>query len=106
MNKFVVMSASARFVDFWIDGRIKIIRDGDFPYSIYSDWRERKDYKEFKPLLDKSYQDVIRLYADELLVGNFEGYIGESTQAEIEVARLKGIPIKYYYPIGVENDKT
>jgi len=106
MNKFIVMSSSARFTDFWIDARIQIIKNGDIPYSIYSDWRNRADYKELKFLLDKSYQDVIRLYADELLVGNFEGYIGESTQAEMEVARQKGIPIKYFYPIGVENDKA
>ena len=102
MNKFIVLSASARFVDFWIDARIEVIKNGDIPYSIYSDWRARPDYKELKPLLDKSYQDVIRLYADELLVGNFEGYIGESTQAEMQVARENNIPIKYFYPIGLE----
>ena len=33
--------------------------------------------------------------SDEIYVINFEGYIGESTKAEIEYAKLKGKRITY-----------
>ena len=33
--------------------------------------------------------------SDEIYVINFEGYIGESTEAEIEYAKLKGKRIYY-----------
>lgn len=37
--------------------------------------------------------------ADEILVLNIDGYIGESTRAEIEYATRTGKPVKYLEPI-------
>ena len=34
--------------------------------------------------------------ADEIFVVNVDGYIGNSTKSEIEYAKSKGLPIRYY----------
>lgn len=50
-----------------------------------------------KRRLDGLHRDKIRL-ADEVLIVAPGGYIGESTRAEIEVAKRLGKPIRWYEP--------
>lgn len=51
--------------------------------------------------LDELHRRKIDL-ADEILVLNVDGYIGSSTQGEIEYAKATGKPVMYLEPIGEE----
>jgi hypothetical protein len=98
--RFIVLSGSTRFLDTFKREYIRIACEGNIPFTIAG--KEPKgtpEYDRVKPLLDKMYINVIRLYADELLVLNVEGYIGESTTREIAYARMKGIPVHFLEPI-------
>lgn len=48
-----------------------------------------------KEMLDDMHKRKIDM-ADEIFVINVGGYIGSSTKSEIEYAKSKGLPIKYY----------
>jgi hypothetical protein len=50
--------------------------------------------KDLKGRLDRLHKEKIRL-ADEILVINVNGYVGPSTQGEIELAEKSGKPIRY-----------
>ena len=54
---------------------------------------------EQKRALDELHKRKIDL-ADEVLVLNVGGYIGESTRSEIEYAERLKMPIRYLEPIG------
>jgi hypothetical protein len=49
-------------------------------------------------MLDDMHKRKIDM-ADEIFVINVNGYIGNSTKSEIEYAKSKGLPIKYYESI-------
>lgn len=53
---------------------------------------------EEKKLLDRVHMQKIDM-ADEIFVINVGGYIGESTQREIEYATKLGLPITYWTPV-------
>jgi hypothetical protein len=42
--------------------------------------------------------------ADEVLVVNVDGYVGESTRREIEHARSRGIAVRYLEPHALDRD--
>lgn len=50
-----------------------------------------------KAAMDELHKRKIDL-ADEVLVINPGGYIGESTRSEIEYAKSKGTPVRYQWP--------
>lgn len=52
---------------------------------------------EQKEALDELHKRKIDL-ADEIMVLNVEGYIGDSTRSEIEYARSNGKPIRWLEP--------
>lgn len=54
---------------------------------------------EQKQLLDRVHLEKIRL-ADEILVLNVDGYIGESTAREIDFANRIGRVVRYLEPWG------
>ena len=84
--KIVCLSGSARFLDVWVDAYIKESIKGRIVLTIAGDCRVRSDYEQVKPMLDLMYLHKIKM-ADELLVLNVGGYIGESTRREIAYAR-------------------
>ena len=49
---------------------------------------------EDRATLDRVHLQKVAM-ADEVLVVNVAGYVGESTRAEIEHARALGIPVRY-----------
>ena len=51
-----------------------------------------------KIMLDELHKRKIDM-SDEVFVLNVGGYIGESTQSEIEYAEKHGIPVKYLEPL-------
>ena len=61
--------------------------------EIFSDLTEHKK-AEIKKMLDELHLRKIDL-ADEVLILNVGGYIGESTRNELEYAKAKGKKIRY-----------
>jgi hypothetical protein len=57
---------------------------------------------EQKIALDELHKRKIDL-ADEVLVLNIGGYIGDSTRSEIEYAKSVRTPIRYQEPVGTEH---
>ena len=52
------------------------------------------DIEGVKEIVDEVHKRKIDL-ADEVLVINIDGYIGDSTRSEIEYAESVGVPVKY-----------
>lgn len=94
--KFIIISGSVRFLSYFQEAYVRIACEGDIPFIVGGDFKAKPEYPFVKPYLDKMYQRVITDYADELFVLDVNGYIGESTRAEIAVAEKKGIPVKYW----------
>jgi len=98
--KIVCLCGSTRFVDTFNEWRKKLTLEGDIVVSIelVLPQSEREDpqhsnYK-VKQMLDELHLRKIDI-ADEVLVLNVGGYIGESTSREIKYAEGKGKPVKY-----------
>lgn len=53
--------------------------------------------------INKEMLDVLHLFkidkADEVLILNVDGYVGESTRREIEYARRLGKPLRWLEPL-------
>lgn len=62
-------------------------------------WSDPQRAEELKQQLDDLHRWKIRA-ADEVLVVNSGGYIGDSTRAEIRFARELGRPVRYTDPLG------
>ena len=60
-----------------------------------------RDNSPIKSMLDELHKRKIDL-ADEVLVLNVGGYIGDSTRSEIEYAVVRGKPVRYLEAIGGE----
>lgn len=56
------------------------------------------DWSHVKPMLDELHLRKIDL-ADEVLILNVDGYVGESTRSEIEYAMRAGKVIRYLEPV-------
>lgn len=54
---------------------------------------------EIKTMLDDLHKEKIRL-SDYVLVMNINGYVGNSTQSEIDFAKRIGKPIKFIETVG------
>ncbi|WP_454339989.1 hypothetical protein [Streptomyces ambofaciens] len=61
-------------------------------------WEEPGRAARLKGMLDALHRQKINL-ADQVLVVNPGGYIGESTRNEIAYARSLGKPIRYSHPV-------
>ena len=95
-TKFIVISGSVRFLEYFKEQYVRIACEGNIPFTVAGNIKDKPEYPAVKPYLDKMYQEVITRYADELFVLDIDGYIGESTLAEIVCAEDKGIPVRYY----------
>ncbi|MFE2838576.1 hypothetical protein ACFXI6_47740 [Streptomyces mirabilis] len=62
-------------------------------------WAAPAQADRLKQVLDALHRQKIDL-ADEVLIVNPGGYIGDSTRNEIEYARRLGKPIRYTHPAG------
>ncbi|GHD52192.1 hypothetical protein GCM10010335_64320 [Streptomyces galbus] len=60
-------------------------------------WQDPVQADRLKAQLDTLHHRKIDL-ADEVLIVNPDGYIGESTRREIDYARRLGKPIRYTHP--------
>lgn len=77
-----------------LNGCIVLVH-GAFPHTDYLKSGEEVYGVEAKARLQELHCRKIDL-ADEVLVIDVDGYIGQSTKEEIEYALTKGKPVKYY----------
>jgi hypothetical protein len=71
-----------------------VLTVGCFPRKADGTWDTMRVSAEQKVTLDALHKRKIDL-ADEILVINVNGYIGESTRSEIAYARMRGKPVRY-----------
>lgn len=95
--KAEINSANARLT---MDG-VLVISLGVFGHTDLPDHDWSTGGSDDKVMLDDLHKRKIDL-ADEVLVVNVGGYIGESTRSEIEYAESIGRPVRYLEPISVE----
>lgn len=104
--KVVCLCGSTRFFQHFMDENYRETMAGNIVLSVgvYSQTQERAHCKnaeinpDLKTRLGELHKRKIDM-ADEVLVINVGGYIGDSTRSEIEYANSKGKPVRYLEPI-------
>lgn len=105
MNRpiIVCLCGSTRFFDTFREANLEETLQGKIVLSIGCDTKAdkgvfaslpREERAEIKAALDELHLRKIDL-ADEVLILNVDGYIGESTQKELEYARNLGKRIRF-----------
>jgi hypothetical protein len=98
MPHIVCLCGSTRFMKTFFDEGWKETLKGHIVLSVGVVTSGPKDHvgEQFgvKEMLDELHKRKIDL-ADEVLVLNVGGYIGDSTRSEIEYAEKLGMPIRY-----------
>lgn len=105
--RIVCLCGSTRFMDAFFDEGWKETLKGNIVLSV-GVWRKGPaDHagewigEEVKQQLDELHKRKIDL-ADEVLVLNVGGYIGASTQSELEYAEAHGKPVRYLEAAAIE----
>lgn len=93
--KIVCLCGSTRFMDTFVDAYIRESLAGRVVLTVAGNCRDRPEYAAAKPMLDAMYLKKIEM-ADEVLVLNVGGYIGDSTKREVEYARALGKRIRWW----------
>ena len=104
----VTLCGSTRFKDQFTEWQLKETLVGKIVLTIGCNMRSDSEiFGQLSPgelRLTKARLDILHLHkialSDEILVLNVGGYIGESTEREIEYARSIGVEIKYIEPDG------
>lgn len=99
--RVVVLCGSTKFLEAWrtaveqetLDGKVVL------PVGVFLHQKTNADTitPEQKAGLDQLHKRKIDM-ADEVLILNVNGYIGESTKSEIEYAKKHAKPIRYLHP--------
>lgn len=103
MNKIICFCGSLRFKDQFQEMEFRSLVDGDIallPCCMFVDIERKYGENGYKEKADEIHKRKIDL-ADEVYVINPGGYVGKSTQGEIDYARDKGKRIKYYSVDGI-----
>ena len=97
----ITLCGSTRFKDEFISEQVRLTLEGNvvisvglFGHTDFPDYDWERDTSELKRMLDDMHFQKIRM-ADGIHVINVGGYIGESTQRELEYARDLGKTITY-----------
>ena len=101
--KVITLCGSTKFKDEFMAVQKKLTLDGNIVISLglfghsgdNEVWAE-----ETKKMLNDMHKRKIDM-SDEIFIINVGGYVGDSTKSEIEYAKSKGLPIRYY-----ENNRT
>ena len=96
--KVVTLCGSTKFKDEFLAVQKKLTLDGCIVISVglFGHSGDNEVWiKGTKEMLDDMHKRKIDM-ADEIFVVNVGGYIGSSTRSEIEYAKSKGLPIRYY----------
>lgn len=101
--RIVVLCGSTRFGEAFREANLQETLAGSIVLSVGCDLRSDHDLWSHLPdvevaalkhRLDELHKRKIDL-ADEVLVLNVDGYLGESTRSEIEYAEKLGRPVRY-----------
>ena len=96
----VCLIGSTRFSQAYQNANLRETLDGKIVLTIGCD--TKSDHVLRLGPIDKTRLDILHLFkielADEVLVLNVGGYIGESTLREIEYARMLGKPLRWLEP--------
>ena len=96
--KIVCLCGSTRFKQEFIDANFEETMNGKIVLSVgwfsHADGNIYTPTPEEKTALDELHLRKIDL-ADEVFILNVGGYIGESTQRELNYAIAKGKPVRY-----------
>ncbi len=99
--RIVCLCGSTRFIEAFHEANLRETLAGHIVLSIGCDTKSDADLALAGELTqtDTERLDLLHLFkiglADEILVLNVGGYIGESTRREIEYAHLLGKPIRF-----------
>ena len=97
--KIITLCGSTRFKEEFISAQKRLTLEGNIVISVGlfgHSGDEEVWIDKTKKMLDDMHLRKIDL-ADEILVINPGGYIGESTSREIEYAKNTGKPVKYLF---------
>ena len=95
--KVITLCGSTRFKDAFMDAQKRLTLEGNIVISVglFGHSGDDEVWKEgTKEMLDDMHKRKIDM-ADEIFIINVGGYIGSSTQSEIEYATNTGKMIKY-----------
>ena len=96
--QIVCLCGSTRFSEAFIKAFLDETLAGKVVLTVGNDWRDTRQWQEIDPqkkvMLDELHKRKIDL-ADEILVLNVKGYIGESTRSEIDYAIAHDKPVRY-----------
>ena len=98
--RIITLCGSTKFKDQFIEQQRRLTLEGNIVISVgmFGHADNEPISEEIKSMLDDMHFRKIDL-ADEIFVINVGGYIGYSTNREIEYARSTGKVIKYLEPI-------
>ena len=100
----VCLCGSTRFLSAFQEANLRETLAGKIVLSIGCDTKSDQDLA-LGPI-DKTALDLLHLFkidlADEILVLNVGGYVGQSTRREIDYARMQGKRIRWLEPIEEE----
>jgi len=102
--KIVTLCGSTKFKDYFVEANLRETLAGKIVLSIGCDMKSDTEifewYSPEQLRLIKARLDILHFHkialSDEILVLDIGGYIGESTEREIEYARSIGIIIRYW----------
>jgi hypothetical protein len=104
--KIICLCGSSRFVDVMAVKSWELEKEGNIALSLHllPEWYDampdhQAEAEGVKDHMDELHKRKIDL-ADEILICNCQGYIGESTRSEIQYAIEHGKPVTYLEPIG------
>ncbi len=95
--KVITLCGSTRFRDAFMDAQKRLTLEGNIVISVglFGHSGDNEVWTEgTKEMLDDMHKRKIDM-ADEIFVINVNGYIGSSTQSEIEYAQAHGKPVRY-----------
>lgn len=92
----ITLCGSIKFKDEFMKIQEKLTLEGNIVLTpnFFNSIRKEEITSETKKMLDEMHRQKIDM-SNEIYVINYGGYIGESTQAEIEYAKAKGKNISY-----------
>lgn len=105
LPKVVCLCGSTRYWETFRDVGLDLTMAGIIVLSIGTTWPdsmvlahpETEQGKAQKAMLDKLHHRKINM-ADEILVLNVDGYIGDSTRGEIKHAQSRGKSVRWLFP--------
>lgn len=96
--KVVTLCGSSRFKDAFMEVQKRLTLEGNIVISLglFGHSGDNEVWSDgIKEMLDDMHKRKIDM-ADEIFVVNVGGYIGKSTKSEIEYAKMRGLPVRYY----------